>query len=127
MLALNKKLVKILSIFIVFISLFKYDSFAIVKPTNDFYVNDYAGVIDSETEKYIIDIGAKLYNKTGAQIVVVTVKSLDGKSIEDYALETFRNFGIGDSKKNNGVLFIVSTGDRDVRIEVRVWIRRSYN
>lgn len=56
--------------------------------------------------------------KPGAQIVVVTVKSLEGQSIEEYATELFRKFGIGDSQKNNGVLLLCSTGDRLFRIEV---------
>ena len=59
-----------------------------------------------------------MQQKTGAQIVVVTIKSLEGESIEEYATNLFRNFGIGDSQKNNGVLLLCSTGDRQFRIEV---------
>ena len=59
-----------------------------------------------------------MQQKTGAQIVVVTIKNLEGKSIEEYATNLFRNFGIGDSQKNNGVLLLCSTGDRQFRIEV---------
>ena len=60
----------------------------------------------------------ELQKRTEAQIVVVTVKSLDGKSIEQYATEFFRKFVIGGSSKNNGVLLLCSTGDRLFRIEV---------
>lgn len=91
---------------------------AIVNPTSDFYVNDYANILSSETKNYIMDKSIKLNNVDGTQIVVVTVKDLDGSSIEDYAVDLFRKFGIGDSKKNNGILILVSVSDRRLRIEV---------
>ena len=50
--------------------------------------------------------------------MVVTVNSLDGDAIEDYANKLFRQYGIGDSKKNNGVLILLSIQDRKCRIEV---------
>lgn len=91
---------------------------ALVSPTKEFYVNDYANVLTKETEEHIINQNVALNNKTGAQIVVVTVNSLEGKDIETYANELFRSFGIGDKEKNNGVLLLISTEDRKVRIEV---------
>ena len=90
----------------------------VVRPVEDFYVNDYANILSEETEKYIIEHSVNLYNKTTAQIVVVTVEDLKGASIEDYSLGVARSFGIGDSEKNNGLLLIVSKNDRKIRIEV---------
>lgn len=90
----------------------------VVRPTEDFYVNDYAEILSEETEKYIMEHSINLYDKAGAQIVVVTVNNLGGASIEDYSLEVARSFGIGDSKKDNGILLIVSKEDRKIRIEV---------
>ena len=58
---------------------------AIVTQTSDFYVNDSAGVLDYSLKNYIILTNKSLYSQTGAQIVVVTVNSLDGDTIEDYA------------------------------------------
>ena len=84
----------------------------------EFYVNDYAKILSSETKEYIINTNIELQKKIGAQIVVVTVSSLGGQSIEEYATELFRKFGIGDKNKNNGVLLLCSTGDRLFRIEV---------
>ena len=97
---------------------FSINSLAVVSQTSDFYVNDYANVLSEETKNSIMKANIDLQKKTGAQIVVVTVKTLDGKSIEEYATELFREFGIGDSKKNNGVLLLCSTGERQFRIEV---------
>ncbi|AGC68644.1 MgtC/SapB transporter family protein [Thermoclostridium stercorarium subsp. stercorarium DSM 8532] len=56
--------------------------------------------------------------KTGAQVVVVTINSLNGEAIEEYSNALFRKWGIGSKKENNGVLILVSVGDRMSRIEV---------
>ena len=117
MLTLNKSK-KIVCLIIVIMMLLQVKTFAVVSQTNDFYVNDYARKLSSDTKEYIMNMNIELQKKTGAQIVVVTVKTLDGKTIEEYATELFREFGIGDKEKNNGVLLLCSTGDRMFRIEV---------
>lgn len=114
----NKKVFAILLLILLLFNLLVTKSFAIVPQTSEFYVNDSANVLSNSTEKYIIDINKKLYDKTGAQIVVVTVKNLEEKSIEEYSTELFRSYGIGSKDKNNGVLLIVSIEDRKTRIEV---------
>lgn len=91
---------------------------AIVSPTNDFYVNDYANILSNDTKNYIINQSQKIESADGTQIVVVTVKNLEGLSIEDYSLKLFRNFKIGDSSKNNGLLLLLSYEDRKFRVEV---------
>ena len=98
--------------------LIPFRCFASILPTDRFYINDYANIIDSEVEDYIFENSVKLNNETSAQIVVVTIDSLEGNSIEEYATELFRNFGIGDKDKNNGVLFLVALDERKSRIEV---------
>lgn len=91
---------------------------AIVKPTSNFYVNDYADILSSSTENYIVQNSKILDQKTKAQIVVVTVKNLEGKPLESYATELFRSFGIGDKTENNGLLILISLEERESRIEV---------
>ena len=118
MLISNKKTVIAIISFILLFTLFITESFAIVSKTTEFFVNDSAKILSSETEEYIIKTNKDLEAKTKAQIVVVTVNNLEGKSVEDYSTELFRNYGIGDKEKNNGVLFIVSVEDRKTRIEV---------
>ncbi len=86
--------------------------------TDAFYVNDYAGVLTESQEAGMIAAARDLASKTKAQVVVLTVKSLEGKPIEEYALEVARDWGIGDKKEDNGVLILLSTGDREIRIEV---------
>ncbi len=86
--------------------------------TDAFYVNDYAGVLTESQEARITASARELASKTKAQVVVLTVKSLEGKSIEEYAIEVARDWGIGDKKEDNGVLILLSTGDREIRVEV---------
>ena len=59
-----------------------------------------------------------LENKSGIQLVVATVKSLEGSDIETYANQLFRNWRLGEAKKNNGVLLLVAPNEHKVRIEV---------
>ena len=82
------------------------------------YVQDYAGVISQSDEQKILSIGQDLDNKTTAQVAVLTVKSLEGIPIEDYALQVLRSWGVGNKEKNNGVLIVVATDDKRSRIEV---------
>lgn len=107
----------ILLVFIILV-LLVVKSYAMVSPTKDFYVNDYANILDSDLEKYIISTNISLEEQTGAQVVVVTINTLEGNSLEEYANELFKEFGIGDKTKNNGVLLLCSVQDRKFRIEV---------
>lgn len=82
------------------------------------YVQDYAQVLSTEDKRKLLSIGQELDNKTTAQLAVVTVKTLDGQPIEDYALSILREWGIGSKEKNNGALIVVAVQDRRSRIEV---------
>ena len=57
-------------------------------------------------------------DKTTDQLVVATVPSLDGLTIEDYANRLFRHWRLGQAKTNNGALLLVAPKERKVRIEV---------
>ena len=93
-------------------------SAAVVSPDDGFYVYDGAQVLSGETEQYILNNSRELDSKTGAQIVVVTIPSLEGQSLEEYATELFRQWGIGDAEKNNGLLLLCAVEDRQFRVEV---------
>lgn len=81
-------------------------------PRSSFYVQDYAGVLAPETRSQINALGTKLAAKTKAQVVVVTVPSLQGEAVEDAALAILRSWGIGDKNLNNGVLLLVAMEER---------------
>jgi uncharacterized protein len=61
---------------------------------------------------------ASLEAKSGIQLVVATVKSLEGDDIEPYANALFRAWKLGEKQKNNGVLLLVAPNEHKVRIEV---------
>jgi len=87
-------------------------------PASSLYVQDYAGVLTNESKNRLNSLGSQIAAKTKAQVVVVTVKSLEGAALEDYSLAILREWGIGDKTLNNGVLLLVAVGDRESRIEV---------
>ena len=78
------------------------------RPASDIYVQDNADLLSKDTKQQILSIGHELDQKTTAQIVVVTVKNLDDQSIEEYAHQLFRQWGIGSKDKNNGILLLIS-------------------
>lgn len=88
------------------------------KPTNSLYVQDYAGILSNDAKTRINRLGSQLDAKTKAQVVAVTVKSLEGAALEEYSLALLRQWGIGDKTLNNGVLLLVAVDDRQSRIEV---------
>lgn len=96
-------------------------------PTGSIYVQDYAGILSGETKAKINKLGAKIAGQTKAQVVVVTINSLNGKSIQDYSLAMLRQWKIGDKNLNNGVLLLVSVGDRQSRIEVGYGLEGALN
>ena len=79
---------------------------------------DQANIISSEARLSIGPKLADLEEKSGIQLVVATVKSLDGEEIEPYANGLFRTWKLGEKTKNNGVLLLVAPNERRVRIEV---------
>jgi uncharacterized protein len=87
-------------------------------PVGNIYVQDHAGILSSQDKKELEQLGRSLDDKTKAQISVLTVKGLDGKSVEDYAVDAFRKYRLGDKKLNNGVLLLIDTKGRHIRIEV---------
>ena len=82
------------------------------------YVADLAGVLDEETKARIEALCTEVEQKTGAQIVVITVKSLDDQPIENYAHDLFKSIGIGNKKDNRGLLILLSPSEHQYRIEV---------
>lgn len=79
---------------------------------------DQAGILQASTRAGLQSKLKDLEDKSGIQIVVATVKSLDGSDVETYANGLFRAWKLGDVKKNNGVLFLVAPNDRKMRVEV---------
>ncbi|MFH1664847.1 MAG: TPM domain-containing protein [Candidatus Omnitrophota bacterium] len=82
------------------------------------YVNDYAGVLSRGAKAEIEALLGEVEKKTTAEVAVVTVKTTSPLTIEQYAVELFRKWGIGKKGADNGVLLLLAVSDRRVRIEV---------
>lgn len=90
----------------------------IPEPVGDIYVQDFENILSAQQVQEIRALGHTLEDQTRAQIAILTVPSLEGYSIETYALEALRSYKLGDAELNNGVLLLLSMGESQVRIEV---------
>nr|BFD40135.1 hypothetical protein FFPRI1PSEUD_16340 [Pseudomonas sp. FFPRI_1] len=81
-------------------------------------VVDTAQLLTPSAQVYLTQMLERLEQSTTDQVVVVTVPSLGGYSIEEFGLQLGRHWGIGQKDKNNGVLLLVAKDERKVRIEV---------
>lgn len=86
------------------------------KPTG--YVSDFAQVMDEGSRQSTEQLCQELESKTGAQLAIVTVSSLQGEPVEDYAVKLFQQWGIGKKEKANGLLVLIVVQERRSRIEV---------
>jgi uncharacterized protein len=93
-------------------------AFALTFPTLTDRVVDQANIIPADKTAAIKQKLADLETKSGIQLVVATVRSLEGQEIEPYANQLFRTWGLGEKAKNNGVLLLVAPNERRVKIEV---------
>ncbi|EJF93466.1 YgcG family protein [Bartonella taylorii] len=82
------------------------------------YINDVAHLLDNATKKNLTEKLAVLEEQTGDQIVIVTLPTLSGNSIEAYSNSLFRTWRLGQKQINNGVLLVIAPNEREVRIEV---------
>ena len=82
------------------------------------YVSDFARVVDAGTRATLEAYCSRVEAQTGAQIALVTVQTLAGEPVEDVANALFRKWGIGKKGTNEGVLLLLVTGDRRMRLEV---------
>jgi uncharacterized protein len=93
-------------------------AFALTLPTLTGRIVDGANIIPVEMRISLEGRLADLEAKSGIQLVVATVTSLEGQEIEPYANELFRSWKLGEKTKNNGVLILVAPNEHRVRIEV---------
>jgi uncharacterized protein len=93
-------------------------AFAINFPPLSGRIVDQANIIPAATSSAIEPKLADLEAKSGIQLVVATVTSLEGQEIEPYANQLFRTWKLGEKTKDNGVLLLVAPNEHRVRIEV---------
>jgi uncharacterized protein len=84
------------------------------------FVNDFADVVPVDIRARIEAIASELEQKTGSEIVVVTVRTTGGTDIHDYSVQLFTRWGIGKRGRDNGLLIIAAIEDR------KLWIKTGY-
>lgn len=95
-------------------------AFKLPDASYEFYVYDEANIINDFTENYIIEVNKELNQKTGAQVVVATVNSLDDMDINSYATALYEKWKIGSKEYDNGLLILI------VPSEGELWIETGY-
>ena len=90
----------------------------IVEPTESLYCADYADILDSKTEAWIVSQSTALKEQCGGEVAVVTIDFLNDLDSEEYCYELLNQWGVGDSKKNNGTVLLLVPG------EGKGWITR---
>ena len=86
------------------------------QPTS--YVSDFAGVIDPDAKAQMEALGAEVERETHSTIEIVTIHSLNGQPIEDFATALEDKWRVGPKGTDRGVLMIFAMNDRKRRIEV---------
>jgi uncharacterized protein len=81
-------------------------------------VVDDAGILSDDTKATLTSMLEQQEKQTGVQVVVATLKSLQGYDIEDYGYQLGRAWGIGQKGKNTGTVLIIAPNERKMRIEV---------
>ena len=82
------------------------------------YVSDFANVIDPASKQQIDELCAELDHEAHAQVAVVTIESLNGQPIEEFATELEDKWKVGPKASDRGLLMIFAIKDRQRRIEV---------
>lgn len=88
------------------------------KPMDRRWVQDYANVLDSDQELYLLQKLKTYYDSTSTEIVIVTEESLDGDDAFDYSYRLAQKWGIGKQGKDNGILVYIATLDGKIFIQV---------
>lgn len=105
-------------LFIIAVLLISMTAFAVDVPYLTGRVTDNAQILSDETRKSITERLKAHEDKTTNQIAVLTVPTLNGEGIEEYAVAVFNEWKLGQKGKDNGILVVVAPHDRRMRIEV---------
>jgi uncharacterized protein len=87
-------------------------------PTNDGWVTDLAGMLTSPQETELETLMRSYKEGSGHEIALLTLPNLGGRSIERFALEIGREWGLGEKDVHNGALMLIAQEERKIRIEV---------
>jgi uncharacterized protein len=101
-----------------FLMLSSLPALALDVPPLEGRVNDYANMLSPATKRQIDGVLQNLEASDGTQIVVLTVPSLEGDSLEDFSIRVAEQWRIGQKGLDNGAILLIAKADRKLRIEV---------
>ena len=78
------------------------------------YINDFAGVLSPQAKSRLEALAAELKQKTGAEVAVAIVPSLEGDTVENFANQLAESWGVGD-QEDRGALLLLAIEDRGLR------------
>jgi uncharacterized protein len=84
------------------------------------HVNDFAGFISSDTERLLNGIALEVKAKTGAEMAIVTIRTTGGEDVQEYAVDLFMDWNVGQKGEDNGLLLLIAVDDR------QMWIKPGY-
>lgn len=112
---------------IFFLLIFIHIASAVEYPSPVGYVNDFANMLSPDDEARLNGEITAIEKATTVEIAIVTVDSLQGVSVEEYAVKLFEKWGIGKKGIDNGLLIIVAKNERKYRIETGYGLEGNIN
>lgn len=104
----------------VFAALLAFASAVAAQPAEVPYLTgrvvDNAEILSADTRQNLTDTLRRHEQKTGNQVVVLSVPTIQGESVEEYAVRVFEQWKLGQKGKDNGVLVVIVPQDRRMRI-----------
>jgi len=105
-------------IFIATVILSYSTAFSLDIPKLQGRVNDYAGMLSQQEKQELEQTLKSIETNTTAQLVLLTMPSLEDENLEDYTMRVAEEWKLGQEKKDNGVILFVALKERRIRIEV---------
>lgn len=107
-------------LFLVFFCLFQTKTYASIPSPTDNYYLDELNLLDESTKENINNTNRQLEDKTGSQVVVMTLDNPDMLEGNYYGTEIFNSWKIGDDKKDNGVLILLLMSDQEGQNQINI-------
>ena len=107
-------------LFLVFFCLFQTKTYASIPSPTDNYYLDELNLLDESTKENINKTNRQLEDKTGSQVIVMTLDNPDMLEGNYYGTEIFNSWKIGDDKKDNGVLILLLMSDQEGQNQINI-------
>ena len=112
--SLIKKILTVFGIFFFALPVFAYSS----PNSPEGFINDFANMIGATAKQALEQKLVQFEKDTSNEISIVTINSLAGDTIENFAVKLFEEWKIGKDSKDNGILLLISKEDKKMKIEI---------